>query len=114
MGVMAWMRKFGQTSRVASAGAAYPRSARASAHGWTEFIVVFSGATLPAAYSCLKVGPVWPAGGAAERAELGLWLPGAVYTSTAGLYVLVHVRQRDRAAWERSWSPRSHPAHHPQ
>ena len=75
-------------------------------------IVVFSGATLPATYSCLKVGPVWPAGVAAERAELGCSAPGATYTSTAGLYVLVHVRQRDRAAWERSWSPRSHPAHH--
>ena len=40
----------------------------------------------------------------------GIGAPGAVYTSTTGLYVLVHVRQRDRAAWERSWSPRSHPA----
>jgi len=47
-------------------------------------------------------GPVWPAGGAAERAELGCGAPGASYTSTAGLYVLVHVTQRDRAAWERS------------
>ena len=64
--------------------------------------MVFSEATLPAAYSCLKVGPVWPAGGAAERAELGCSAPGAIYTPTAGLYVLVHVTQRDRAAWERS------------
>ena len=68
---------------------------------------VFSGATLLAACSCLEVGSVWPAGAAAERAELGCGAPGAVYTSTAGLYVLVHVRQRDRAAWERSWSPRA-------
>ena len=72
--------------------------------------MVFSGAALPAPYSILEVGPLGPAGGAAERAELECGAPGAVYISTAGLYVLVHIRQRDRAAWERSWSPRSHPA----
>ena len=33
--------------------------------------MVFSGAALPAAYCCLKVGPLGPAGGAAERAKLG-------------------------------------------
>ena len=38
--------------------------------------MVFSGATLPAPYSCLKVGPLGPAGGAAERADLGCDAPG--------------------------------------
>ena len=47
-------------------------------------IVVFSGATLPAPYSCLKVGPLGPAGGAAEGPELGYGAPGATYGSTNG------------------------------
>ena len=34
-------------------------------------VVVYSGATLPTPYSCLKVGPFGPAGGSAERADLG-------------------------------------------
>ena len=40
-------------------------------------IVVFSGASLPAPYSILEVGPLGPAGGATERAELGYGAPGA-------------------------------------
>ena len=47
-------------------------------------VVVFSGATLPAPYSCLKVGPFGPAGGAAERADLGCDAPGATWGSTSG------------------------------
>mgnify|MGYP007000237669 len=39
--------------------------------------MVFSGAALPAAYCCLEVGPLGPADGAAERAELGCGAPGA-------------------------------------
>ena len=53
--------------------------------------MVFSGAALPAAHCCLKVGPLGPAGGAAEGAELGCGAPGATYGSTAGLDVLDHV-----------------------
>ena len=53
--------------------------------------MVFSGATLPAPYSCLKVGPLGPAGGAAERADLGCGAPGATWGSTAGRDLLVHV-----------------------
>ena len=45
--------------------------------GLSRTIVVFSGATLPASYSCLKVGPLGPAGGAAERADFGCDAPGA-------------------------------------
>ena len=45
--------------------------------GLSRAIVVFSGAALPAACSCLEVGPVWPAGGAAEGAELGCGASGA-------------------------------------
>ena len=55
--------------------------------------MVFSGATLPAPYSCLKVGPLGPAGGAAERADLGCDAPGAAWGSTAGLDLWVHVTQ---------------------
>ena len=39
--------------------------------------MVFSGATLPAPYSCLKVGRLEPAGGATERADLGGGARGA-------------------------------------
>ena len=52
-------------------------------------VVAFSGAALPAPYARLKVGPLEPAGGATERAELGYGAPGAVYASTAGVDVLV-------------------------
>ena len=48
----------------------------------------FSIAALPAAYSSLKVGPLRPADGAAERAELGCGAPGATYSSKNGLNVL--------------------------
>ena len=48
-----------------------------------------SGAALPAPYSILEVGPLGPAGGAAEGPELGYGAPGATYTSTAGLNVLL-------------------------
>ena len=50
--------------------------------------MVFSGTALPAPYSILKVGPLGPAGGAAEGPELGYGAPGATYGSTAGLDVL--------------------------
>ena len=53
--------------------------------------MVFFGATLPAPYSSLKVGPLGPAGRAAERAELGCGAPGATWGSTAGRDLLVHV-----------------------
>ena len=46
--------------------------------------MVFSGAALPAPYSILKVGPLRPADGAAERAELGCGALGATYGSTSG------------------------------
>ena len=46
--------------------------------------MVFSGAALPAPYSILKVGPLGPAGGAAEGSELGYGAPGATYGSTSG------------------------------
>ena len=46
--------------------------------------MVFSGAALPAAHCCLKVGPLGPADGAAEGAELGRGAPGAVYGSMSG------------------------------
>ena len=46
--------------------------------------MVFSGAALPAAHCCLKVGPLGPADGAAERAELGCGAPGATYSSKNG------------------------------
>ena len=39
--------------------------------------------------SILEVGPLGPAGGAAEGSELGYDAPGATYTSTAGLNVLL-------------------------
>ena len=51
--------------------------------------MVFSGASLPAPYSILEVGPLGPAGGAAEGSELGYGAPGATYTATAGLNVLL-------------------------
>ena len=51
--------------------------------------MVFSGAALPAPYSILKVGPLGPAGGAAEGPELACGSPGATYTSTAGFDVLL-------------------------
>ena len=51
--------------------------------------MVFYGAALPAAYACLKVGPLGPADGGAEGSELGCGAPGAVYASTAGLNVLL-------------------------
>ena len=41
--------------------------------------MVFSGASLPAPYSILEVGPLGPAGGAAEGSELGYGAPGATY-----------------------------------
>ena len=41
--------------------------------------MVFSGAALPAPYSSLEVGPLGPAGGAAEGPELGCGAPGATY-----------------------------------
>ena len=41
--------------------------------------MVFYGAALPAAYACLKVGPLGPADGGAEGSELGCGAPGAVY-----------------------------------
>ena len=34
--------------------------------------MVFSGASLPAVYTCLKVGPLGPAGGAAEGPNRGM------------------------------------------
>ena len=74
-------------------------------------IIISSGASLPAAYSCLKEGPLGPADGAAERAKLGRGAQGAVYASTAGLDVLVHVTQHQITGWDRSWSPRSRPVH---
>ena len=51
--------------------------------------MIFSGAALPAPYSSLEVGPLGPAGGAAEGSELGYGAPGATDTSTAGLDVLL-------------------------
>ena len=54
-------------------------------------IVVFSGAGLPDPYSSLAVGPLGPAGGAAERAKLGRGAPGATYDSIAGVGVLVDI-----------------------
>ena len=45
--------------------------------------MVFSGAALPAPYSILEVGPLGPAGGAAEGPELGYGAPGAKPSSTA-------------------------------
>ena len=52
--------------------------------------MVFSGAALPAPYGILKVGPLGPAGGAAEGPELGCGAPGATYDSIAGVGVLVN------------------------
>ena len=49
--------------------------------------MVLPGAALPASYSSLEVGPLGPAGGAAEGSELGYGALGA--TSTAGLDVLL-------------------------
>ena len=46
--------------------------------------MVFSGVALPAPYSILKVGPLGPAGGAAEGPELGYGAPGATYGPTNG------------------------------
>ena len=52
--------------------------------------MVFSGAALPAPYSLalwysiLEVGPLGPAGGAAEGPELGYGAPGATYGPTNG------------------------------
>ena len=51
--------------------------------------MVSSGAALPAPYGILKVGPLGPAGGAAEGPELGCGAPGATYGSTADLNVLL-------------------------
>ena len=56
--------------------------------------MVFSGAALPAPYSILEVGPLGPAGGATERAELGYGASGAVYASTAGVDVLVFYNRK--------------------
>ena len=64
--------------------------------------MVFSGAALPAPYSILEVGPLGPAGGAAEGSELGYGAPGATYTATAGLNVLLYARQHPQAGWDRS------------
>ena len=78
--------------------------------------MVFSGAALPAAHCCLKVGPLGPADGAAEGAELGCGAPDASYGSTAGLDVLDHgtlhstagldvldhVTLHPRTGWDRS------------
>ena len=82
--------------------------------GLSRTIVVFSGAALPAPYpySILEVGPLGPAGGAAEGPELGYGAPGATCGSTAGLDVLDHVTPYPRTGWDRSWSPRSRPVHH--
>ena len=52
--------------------------------GLSRTVVVFSGAALPAAHCCLKVGPLGPADGAAEGAELGCGAPGATQGSTSG------------------------------
>ena len=43
-----------------------------------------AGAAPPAPYSCLEVGPLGPAGGAAEGPELGYGAPGATYGSKNG------------------------------
>ena len=51
--------------------------------------MVFSGAALPAPYSLLEVGPLGPAGGAAEGPELGYGASGATYDTTTGLNVLL-------------------------
>ena len=64
-------------------------------------IEVFSGAALPAPYSILEVGPLGPAGGAAERAELGRGAPGATYDSIAGVGVLVDITEHRRPGWDR-------------
>ena len=53
--------------------------------------MVSFGAALPAAHCCLKVGPLGPADGAAEGAELGCGAPGTTQGFTAGLDVLDHV-----------------------
>ena len=53
--------------------------------------MVVSGAALLAPYLCLKVGPLGPAGGAAEGPELGYGAPGATYGSTNGPSPLVDV-----------------------
>ena len=42
---------------------------------------------------------------------MGRGAQGAVYASTAGLDVLVHVTQHQITGWDRSWSPRSRPVH---
>ena len=39
-------------------------------------IVAFSGAAHPAPYSCLKVGRLEPAGGAADEGRFGVWCTG--------------------------------------
>ena len=52
-------------------------------------IMVCYGAALPAAYACLKVGPLGPADGGVKGSELGCGAPGATYGSTAGLNVLL-------------------------
>ena len=62
--------------------------------------MVFPGAALPAPYYILEVGPLGPAGGATERAELGYGAPGAIYASTAGVDLLVDVTQHLRSGWD--------------
>ena len=87
----------GQLAAAAAAGAAQTAATAAFllvfVHGDKDFskeeIVVFSGASLPAPYSILEVGPLGPAGGAAEGSELGCGAPGATYGSTADLNVLL-------------------------
>ena len=51
--------------------------------------MVFFGAALQAPYSTLEVGPLGPAGGAAEGPELGYGAPGETCGSTAVLDALL-------------------------
>ena len=65
--------------------------------------MVFSGAALPAAHCCcLKVGPLGPADGAAERAELGGGAAGAIYVG-------LHERSQPVLGCGVTWSITSRP-----
>ena len=60
-------------------------------------IVVFSGAALPAPYSILEVGPLGPAGGAAEGLELGYGAPGATSQEVRNVHESDESTRCDRA-----------------
>ena len=56
-----------------------------------DYSGLFWSRTSGSAYCILKVGPLGPAGGAAEGPELGYGAPGATYGSTNGPSPLVDV-----------------------